>query len=54
LASALAGPAVVNAGWDKPAQLNITGAIDIAIGLPFRNSLIFNELIDLYHYCFSH
>jgi hypothetical protein len=44
LASALAGPAVLNADWWKPAQRYITGAIDIAIELPFGPSLVFNDL----------
>jgi hypothetical protein len=44
LAIALAGPAVVNAVSDEPAQRYITGAIDIAIGMPFGSLLIFNEI----------
>jgi hypothetical protein len=54
LASALAGPAVVNAVSDKPAQRYITGAIDVAIGLPFRKFIIFIELTSRLAYDFSH
>jgi hypothetical protein len=54
LASALAGSAVHIAGWDEPAQRYITGAFTVAIELPFRNRLVFNKLIGLGVYGFSH
>jgi hypothetical protein len=46
LAIALAGPALLNAGWDEPVQRYITGAIDIAIGLPFDFVIIFNKIAE--------
>ena len=46
LASALAGPAVLGAGLECPAQRYITGAIFIAIGLPFGKMIYFNHLVD--------
>jgi hypothetical protein len=53
LASALAGPALLNAGWDEPAQRYITGAIDIAIELPFTIVFVFNRLSDKTAFGFS-
>jgi len=44
LASALAGPAVLNAGGDKPAQRCITGDLVVAIGVPFTLSIVFNKM----------
>jgi hypothetical protein len=54
LAITLAGPALLNAGWDEPVQRYITGAIDIAIGLPFMISIVVNELTALSILGFSH
>jgi hypothetical protein len=54
LASALAGSAFLYAGWYEPAQRYITGAFDVAIELPFRNCLVFNELIGSGVFGFSH
>jgi hypothetical protein len=54
LAIALAGPALLNAGWDEPVQRYITGATNVAIGLPFQNLIVFNELIDLIFRIISH
>jgi len=54
LAIARAGPAVFNAGWDGPSQRYITGAIGIAIGLPFGSSIFLNELRGWRLFGFSH
>ena len=54
LAIALAGPALLNAGWDEPVQRHITGTFDIAIGVPFQDLIVFNELTVLSFVGLSH